>query len=159
MQVMSCPEHWRLWIKHTCCYQIQFAALWLVRSNFDLETIFHKLKFSIFGPRSVFLSLISNGLFLVFKYLLCELRRFYSRHSSSQTRRAIVWRVPNACLLLCGCQVIMVTGDHPVTAEAIARAVGIISEGNETLADIAKRKGIPIEQVDRRYGQGQSERY
>lgn len=53
----------------------------------------------------------------------------------------------------------MVTGDHPVTAQAIARAVGIISEGNETLADIAKRKGIPIEQVDRRYGQGQSERY
>ena len=45
----------------------------------------------------------------------------------------------------------MVTGDHPITAKAIAKGVGIISEGNETVEDIALRKGCDLASVDPRY--------
>ena len=50
-----------------------------------------------------------------------------------------------------GIRVVMVTGDHPTTAKAIARIVGIISPDYETADEVAKRTGKPIDQVDPRF--------
>lgn len=44
--------------------------------------------------------------------------------------------------------VIMVTGDHPLTAKSIARAVGIFSNDSETVEDIAVRCDVPVETVN-----------
>uniref|UniRef100_A0A8I5ZYI7 Sodium/potassium-transporting ATPase subunit alpha n=1 Tax=Rattus norvegicus TaxID=10116 RepID=A0A8I5ZYI7_RAT len=60
--------------------------------------------------------------------------------------------VPDAVLKCrtAGIRVIMVTGDHPITAKAIAASVGIISEGSETVEDIAARLRMPVDQVNKK---------
>merc|ERR1719239_2100997 len=59
------------------------------------------------------------------------------------------WQAVSKCRAA-GVKVIMVTGDHPITAKAIAKSVGIISEGNETVDDIATRLNIPAKEDDPR---------
>lgn len=52
-----------------------------------------------------------------------------------------------------GIRIIMVTGDHPITAQAIARSVGIISDSSETVLDISKRTGLPPDQIEPKLAQ------
>ncbi|CAF0737223.1 unnamed protein product [Didymodactylos carnosus] len=48
---------------------------------------------------------------------------------------------------LAGVKVILITGDHPVTACALAKRLKIFSPNSETVEDIAMRRGVPLERV------------
>ncbi|CAF0722465.1 unnamed protein product [Didymodactylos carnosus] len=48
---------------------------------------------------------------------------------------------------LAGVKVILITGDHPVTACALAKRLKIFSPDSETVEDIAMRRGVPLDRV------------
>ncbi|CAF1374203.1 unnamed protein product, partial [Adineta steineri] len=73
--------------------------------------------------------------------------RFLGLMSMADPPRAAVPETIAKCRSA-GIKVIMVTGDHPITANTIARATGIISENSETVDDIALRLGVPLQEVN-----------
>ena len=44
----------------------------------------------------------------------------------------------------------MVTGDHPITAKALARQSGLFTENSQTVEDIAAERHVPIDKVSSR---------
>ena len=75
--------------------------------------------------------------------------RFVGLMSMIDPPRAAVPDAVSKCRAA-GVKVIMVTGDHPITAKAIAKTVGIISEGTYTVEDIAEKLKIDVSLVNPR---------
>lgn len=48
---------------------------------------------------------------------------------------------------LAGVKVILISGDHPVTACALAKRLTIFSPESETVEDVAIRLGVPVDRV------------
>ena len=69
--------------------------------------------------------------------------KFLGLMSMVDPPRATVPDAVNKCRIA-GIKVIMVTGDHPVTAKAIARTVGIISAENKTIEELAVEQKVPV---------------
>merc|ERR1711981_294723 len=75
-----------------------------------------------------------------------ESLRFVGLMSMIDPPRAAVPDAVSKCRSA-GIKVIMVTGDHPITAKAIAKSVGIISADNMTVEDLAEQKGEKVEDM------------
>merc|ERR1711981_1343230 len=72
--------------------------------------------------------------------------RFVGLMSMIDPPRAAVPDAVSKCRFA-GIKVIMVTGDHPITAKAIAKSVGIISDQNMTVEDLAEERGVPVSEI------------
>merc|ERR1712002_824246 len=77
-----------------------------------------------------------------------EKLRFVGLMSMIDPPRAAVPDAVDKCRSA-GIKVIMVTGDHPITAKAIAKSVGIITEESKTVEDVAEELNIDVSKVNR----------
>ncbi|XP_005113180.1 sodium/potassium-transporting ATPase subunit alpha [Aplysia californica] len=103
---------------------MSFADLYLPKSEFPVDFVFNTDK-----PN----------------FPLTDLR-FVGLMSMIDPPRAAVPDAVSKCRSA-GIKVIMVTGDHPITAHAIAKGVGIISPFNMTAEEVSKQTGIPVSEV------------
>lgn len=56
----------------------------------------------------------------------------------------------NSNVLLSLIKVILISGDHPVTACALAKRLTVFSPESETVEDVAIKLGVPVDRVEPR---------